>query len=168
MVNQEDARCAFVKLARRFSVTLSEKSSKSTSGLNDDNAGVTPSGTSSNRNGPRKIGSSAWSARWPNSAENRKPLNSVPESGNSKRTGGAWCVCFTMPPVIYTCSVCSRSMPSMRNSSSLEESPQYHNPYVVLSGACSYGLHTAKHALAVWPRQQTSLAVRALSALPDG
>ena len=89
---------------------------RSTSGLNVDNVGVTPSGTSSNRNGPRKIGSSAWSARWPNSAENRKPLNSVPESENDKRTGGVWCVCRIMPLVTYTCSVCSGSIPSMRNS----------------------------------------------------
>ena len=95
---------------------LSEKSYRSTSKLNDDNAGVTPSGTSSSRNGPRKIALNGWSARWPNSAENRKPLNSVPESGNSKRTGGVWCVYFTMPLVIYTCSVCSRYMLSLRSS----------------------------------------------------
>ena len=95
---------------------------RSTSGPNDGNAGVTLYGTSSNRNGPRKIGSSAWSARWPNSAENRKPLNSVPASENDKRIGGAWCVCRIMPLVTYTCSVCSGSIPSMRNSSSLEKS----------------------------------------------
>ena len=103
-------------------MTLSEKSYRSTSRLNDDNAGVTPSGISSNRSGPRKTGSSAWSARWQRNAENRKPLNSVPESGNSKRTGGVWCVCFTMPLVIYTCSVCSRYMLSLRSSISLEKS----------------------------------------------
>ena len=34
------------------------------------------------------------------------------------RAGGAWCVCLTMPPVNYTCSVCFGSMPSIRNSSS--------------------------------------------------
>ena len=93
-----------------------EKSSKNTSGLNDVNAGAMLSGTSSSRNGPRKIGSSAWSARWQRNAENRKPLNSVPESENSKRTGGAWCVCITMPPVIYTCSAYFIFMASLRNS----------------------------------------------------
>ena len=103
-------------------MTLSEKSYRSTNGPNGDNVGAMLYGTSSNRNGARKTGSSAWSARWPNSDENRKPLNSVPESGNDKRTGGAWCVYRIMPLVTYTCSVCSGSIPSMRNSSSLEKS----------------------------------------------
>ena len=48
------------------------------------------------------------------------------------------------------------------------ESAEYHNPYVVLQGARSYGLCITKHALAIWPRQQTSLAVHPLSTLSDG
>ena len=103
-------------------MTPSEKSYRSTSGLNGDNVGAMLYGTSSNRNGPRKIGSSAWSARWPNSAENRKPLNSVPESENSKRTGGVWCVCITMPPLIYIYSAYFIFVASLRNSISLEKS----------------------------------------------
>ena len=99
-------------------MTLYGTSSTSTSGLNVDNAGAMPSGTSSSRSGPSKHVSNAWFARWPNSAVPRKLLNSVPGSGNGKRTGGAWCVCLTMSPVIYICSVCFGSMPSIRNSSS--------------------------------------------------
>ena len=95
---------------------LSGRSYRNTSGLNDDNVGAMPYGTSSSRSGPRKTVSSAWYARWPNSAVHRKPLNSVPGSGNGKRTGGVWCVRLTMPPVNYICSACSRHMPSMPNS----------------------------------------------------
>ena len=95
---------------------LYERLYRNISGLHDDNAGVTPYGTSFSRSEPRKTVSSAWYARWPNSAVPRKPLNSVPGSGNGKKTGGAWCVCLTMAPVNYTCSVCFGSMPSMPNS----------------------------------------------------
>ena len=111
-----------MKPARRFSGIPYERLFTNTSGPNDDNAGGTPSGISSSRSGPRKIGSSVWSARWPNSAVPRKPLNSVPASENDRRIGGAWCVCRIMPLVTYTCSVCSGSIPFMRNSSSLEKS----------------------------------------------
>ena len=97
-------------------MTPYERLYRSTSGLNGDNVGVTLYGISFNRSGPRKTVSNAWYARWPNSAVPRKPLNSVPESGNSKRTGGAWCVCITMPPVIYTCSAYFTFMASLRNS----------------------------------------------------
>ena len=99
-------------------MTLYGTSSTSTSGLNVDNAGAMPSGTSSSRSGPSKHASNAWFARWLSNAVPRKPPNSVPGSGNGKRTGGVWCVCLTMPPVIYICSVCLRHMPSIRNSSS--------------------------------------------------
>ena len=97
-------------------MTPYERLYRSTSGLNGDNVGVTLYGISFNRSGQRKTVSSAWYARWPNNAVPRKPLNSVPGSENDKRTGGVWCVCRTMPPVIYTCSLCSRYMPSMTNS----------------------------------------------------
>ena len=103
-------------------MTLSEKSYRSTNGPNGDNAGAMLYGTSSNRNGARKTALNGWYARWPNSAENRKLLNSVPASENDRRIGGAWCVCRIMPLVTYTCSVCSGSIPFMRNSSSLEKS----------------------------------------------
>ena len=43
-----------MKPAGRSYVTLYERLYASTSGLNDDNAGVTPYGISSNRSGPRK------------------------------------------------------------------------------------------------------------------
>ena len=103
-------------------MTPFEKSSKNTSGLNVDNVGVTLYGISSNRSGPRKTASNGWSARWPNSAVPRKPLNSVPGSGNGKRTGGAWCVCITMPPLIYIYSAYFIFVASLRNSISLEKS----------------------------------------------
>ena len=108
-------------------MTLYKKSSKNTSGLNVDNVGVTPSGISFNRSGPRKTVSSAWSARWPNSAVPRKPLNSVPGSGNGKKNGGAWCVYVTIARAKYTFNASFVFMPSTPNSISLEKSsiPQW-------------------------------------------
>ena len=101
---------------------LFERLFTNTSGLNDDNVGAMLYGTSSSRNGPRKTASNVWSARWPNSAVPRRPLNSVPGSENDKRTGGAWCVCITMPPVIYIYSAYFTFVASLRNSISLEKS----------------------------------------------
>ena len=48
----------------------------------------------------------------------KRMVRKMAEQRRAQRIGGAWCVCLTMPPVIYICSVCFGSMPSIRNSSS--------------------------------------------------
>ena len=84
----------------------------------DVSAGAMPSGTSYSRNGPSKIGSGTWYARWQSKDVPRKPLNSVPGSENARKNGGAWCVSRIIAPAKCTYSAYSTFVASPRNSSS--------------------------------------------------
>ena len=81
-------------------MTPSTTSWPNTSELNVVNAGAMPSGTSSSRGRPSKTGSSAWYARWRSNDEPRKPLISVPVSGNAKKNGGV-CLFYYCPSEMH-------------------------------------------------------------------
>ena len=98
-------------------MTQSATSWPNTSELHVVNAGAMPSGISSNRSGPSKTGSSEWYERWWSNDVPRKQLNSVPASGNTKKSGGAWCVCLIIIPVKCTSNHCFTFVASLRISS---------------------------------------------------
>ena len=138
-------------------------SSTNTSVLNVDNVGTMPSGTSSNRSGPSKtmVRKMVEERRKQKAAELRARIK---EHQEDRRR--VVCFCYHAPTELHL-----QRMFRVHAVHTKLKFPKRVLNTTIRMWCCTARVHIAclaKHALAIWPRQQTSLAVHSLSTLSGG